>query len=141
MNKSYDIIIIGGGHNGLTAATSLAKAGKKVVVLEKRNILGGIAAGEEFHPGYKTNGLLHDTTGVRSEVIKELNLEKFGLQTRKSRPSIHLLSKDGKCLELTADVESTCSAITKFSQKDAIAYREYRSFISKIRPFVQGILN
>jgi phytoene dehydrogenase-like protein len=141
MNKSYDIIIIGGGHNGLTAATSLAKTGKKVLVLEKRNILGGIAAGEEFYPGYKTNGLLHDTTGVRAEVIKELNLEKFGLQTRKSRPAIHLLSKDGKCLELTADVESTCSVITKFSQKDAIAYREYRSFIGKIRPFVQGILN
>ena len=74
--KTYDIIVIGGGHNGLTTAVLLAKKGKKVLVVEKRNILGGIAAGEEFYPGYSTNGLLHDTSGVRLEVIKSLQLEK-----------------------------------------------------------------
>ena len=54
MSKTYDIVIIGGGHNGLTAAASLAKKGKSVLLLEKRPVLGGIGAGEEFHPGYKT---------------------------------------------------------------------------------------
>ena len=78
MNK-YDVIVIGGGHNGLTTATILAKKGKKVLVVEKRNILGGIAAGEEFHPGYTTTGLLHDTSCVRSEIVKKLQLEKHGL--------------------------------------------------------------
>jgi phytoene dehydrogenase-like protein len=81
MSMTYDIIVIGGGHNGLTAATLLARKGKSVLVLERRPILGGIAAGEEFHPGYRTTGLLNDTTGVRPAVIKELNLEKFGLKT------------------------------------------------------------
>ena len=76
----YDVIVIGGGHNGLTTATLLAKKGKKVLVLEKRNILGGIAAGEEFHPGYSTSGLLHDTSGVRPEVVKILELEVHGLE-------------------------------------------------------------
>lgn len=141
MSKNYDIIVIGGGHNGLTAATMLARKGKKVLVVEKRSILGGIAAGEEFHPGYRTNGLLHDTSGVRSAVIKELNLEKFGLKTQKSRPAVTLLSKDGKALTLSRDVEKACAEIAKFSKKDADAYREYRAFISKISGFVQSLLN
>ena len=83
--SKYDIIVIGGGHNGLTTATILAKKGKKVLIVEKRDILGGIAAGEEFHPGYSTTGLLHDTSGVRSDVVKELQLEKFGLVVESNR--------------------------------------------------------
>jgi len=139
MSKTYDIIVIGGGHNGLTAAIALAKKSKKVLVLEKRPILGGIAAGEEFHPGYSTTGLLHDTTGVRPIVIKEFNLEKYGLKTKK--PAVTILSRDGKSLLLSSDLETACAAIAKFSQKDADAYREYRVFISKISGFVQGLLN
>src|SRR5688572_24399091 len=123
MSKTYDIIVIGGGHNGLTAATTLAKKNKKVLVLEKRSILGGIAAGEEFHTGYSTTGLLHDTTGVRPGVIKALDLVKFGLKTKKSRPTVSILSKDGKCLQLSSDVNEAHAAIAKFSQKDADAYK------------------
>ena len=141
MSKTYDIIVIGGGHNGLTAALSLAGKGKKVLVLEKRPILGGIAAGEEFHPGYKTTGLLHDTTGVRAEVIKAFNLEKFGLETKKARPATTLLAKDGKSVQLSADLDATCASIAKISAKDAEAYRAYQAFISKIAPFIQGLLN
>lgn len=141
MSKTYDIIVIGGGHNGLTAAIALAKKNKKVVVLEKRPILGGIAAGEEFHPGYSTTGLLHDTSGVRPQLIKELNLEKFGLKTKKSRANISILSKDGKCIQLSSDVSTACTAIAKFSQKDADAYKEYRAFIDTISPFIKGLLD
>jgi phytoene dehydrogenase-like protein len=140
MSKSYDIIVIGGGHNGLTAAAYLAAKGKRVLVLEKRNVLGGVAAGEEFHPGYCTSGLLHDTTGVRQQVVKELHLEKFGLRT-KAKPAIGLLSKRGDCLQLSADVEATASAISKFSSKDAGSYKEYQEFISAIRPFMKTLLD
>ena len=141
MSKTYDIVVIGGGHNGLTAAIALAKNNKKVLVLEKRLILGGIAAGEEFHPGYSTTGLLHDTTGVRPQVIKKLNLEKFGLKTKKSRATVSILSKDGKCVQLSSDVSTACAAIAKFSLKDADAYKEYRAFIDKISPFIKGLLD
>lgn len=141
MSKTYDVIVIGGGHNGLTAAVTLAKKNKKVLLLEKRPVLGGIAAGEEFHPGYSTTGLLHDTTGVRPHVIKALNLEKFGLKTKKSRATVSILSKDGKCLQLSSDVDTACAAIAKFSQKDADAYKEYRAFIDKISGFIQGLLD
>ncbi len=138
MSKTYDIIVIGGGHNGLTNAVSLARKGKKVLLLEKRTMLGGTAAGEEFHPGYKTTGLLHDTSGVRTSVVQELGLR---LATKKSRPDVAILSKDGKSVVLGADVEASCASIGKVSAKDAEAYREYRAFIEKISGFVLGLLN
>lgn len=139
MSKKYDIIIIGGGHNGLTAATTLAKKNKKVLLIEKRALLGGIAAGEEFHPGYRTSGLLHDTSAVRSKVIKALNLEKYGLKVKQTRATVSILSKDGKCLNLSADIEKAAQEIAKFSKNDAKAYKEYRAFISKISPFINDL--
>ena len=141
MSKKYDIVVIGGGHNGLTAAITLAGKNKKVLLLEKRAVLGGIAAGEEFHPGYRTTGLLHDTSAVRSKVIKALNLEKYGLKTKKSRPTFSILSKDGKCVHLHPDVEKAVIEIAKFSKKDAESYREYHDFIDKISGFINGLMN
>ena len=73
----YDAIVIGAGHNGLTCAAYLAKAGRKVLVLESRGEVGGLAAGEEFHPGYRSAGLHQDTTGVRPAVVEELVPEKM----------------------------------------------------------------
>ena len=141
MSEKYDIVVIGGGHNGLTAATTLGRKRKKVLLLEKRSVLGGIAAGEEFYPGYRTTGLLHDTSGVRSKVIEALNLEKFGLKTKKERSTVSILSKDGKCLHLHSDVEKASKEIANFSQKDAEAYKEYRGFINKISGFINGLMD
>lgn len=141
MSKKYDIVVIGGGHNGLTAATILAKKSKKILLLEKRSVLGGIAAGEEFFPGYRTAGLLHDTSGVRSKVIKALNLEKLGLKIKKSRATVSILSKDGKCLHLYSDIEKASKEIANFSKKDAEAYKEYREFINKISGFINGLMD
>lgn len=141
MSKRYDAIVIGGGHNGLTAAIALAKKNRKVLVLEKRKLLGGLAAGEEFFPGYFTTGLLHDTSAVRSRVIREFNLEQFGLRKKGSRPEVHFLSKDGKCLNLSPDVNAACTEIAKFSVRDAEAYRDYRAFIEKIGGFIRGLLD
>lgn len=140
MTQPYDIIIIGGGHNGLVAATLLAKRNKKVLVLEKRNIPGGTAAGEEFHPGYFTTGFLHDTSRLSRKVISELELEKFGLKFRPQKPTVGLLSKKGDCLQLADDVEKTASAIAKYSKRDADGYRDYVAFISSVRPFIKNLL-
>lgn len=141
MSKTYDIVVIGGGHNGLTAATTLAKGNKKVLLLEKRSILGGIAAGEEFHPGYSTTGLLHDTTAVRSKIIKELGLEQFGLKALHSRPTLTFLSKNGQYISLPADSAQASTEIAKFSQKDADSYKEYRDFIDSISGFVRALMD
>ena len=139
--SKYDVIVIGGGHNGLTTATILAKRGKKVLVVEKRNIIGGIAAGEEFYPGYSTTGLLHDTSGVRSEVVQNLQLEKHGLNFEKFRPGVTLLSKDGKNVTIHSDVDKTVKAIEEFSKKDAIAYREYQGFLRKIAKVINDLMD
>jgi phytoene dehydrogenase-like protein len=141
MSKKYDIAVIGGGHNGLTAACTLARKGKKVLVLEKRGVLGGIAAGEEFFPGYKTTGLLHDTSQLGAKVIQELDLEKFGLRTERGRATISILSKEGECIQLYSDVDKSLQEIQKFSKKDAQAYVEYCAFIEKIRPFINGLMH
>ena len=141
MRDRYDIIVIGGGHNGLTAATVLAQKNKKVLLLEKRPVLGGIAAGEEFYPGYFTTGLLHDTSGVRRKVIETLHLENFGLKVTGARTTVSLLSKDGHCLQLHSDVKKASKAIAAFSEKDAKAYEEYRTFIHKISGFIHSLMD
>ena len=94
----YDAIVIGAGHNRLTAAGHFAKAGWKVLVVESRDIVGGIAAGEEFHPGYRTTGLLHDTTCVWADVIKSLSLTKYGLQLRAMPAPIFVPSENSGLL-------------------------------------------
>lgn len=141
MKKDYDIIVIGGGHNGLTAATLLAMKQKKVLLVEKRELLGGIAASEEFAPGYKTPGLLHDTSNVRQKVVRELKLENFGLKVEPSRAPVAFLGKNKEVLKLSSDLELATTDIAKFSKKDALAYREYRAFIEKIKPFVTKLMD
>ena len=141
MNNKYDIAVIGGGHNGLTLASMLAKKGKKVIVLEKRPVMGGIAAGEEFHPGYKTVGLLHETSGLRSQVVKTLELEKHGLQLLPSQHGYSILSRDGQILHVDPDINKTSQAIAAFSEKDAEAYKEYNIFIEKIRGLISSLFN
>src|SRR6476659_5165444 len=76
----YDAIIIGGGHNGLTNAAYLAKAGKKVLVLERRHLLGGAAVTEEIYPGFKYSVCSYVVSLLRPEVIRELELPKYGLE-------------------------------------------------------------
>lgn len=139
--KKYDIIVIGGGHNGLTAATLLAKNGKNVLLLEKRNILGGIAAGEEFHPGYSTSGLLHDTSNVRNQVIKKLDLEKYGLQVENKRSSTHILSKDGVSIQIHSEHSKTADEIKNISKNDADSYIAYQDFIKKIAKVIDDLMD
>ena len=139
--STYDVIVIGGGHNGLTTAVTLAKKGQKVLVLEKRKILGGIAAGEEFHPGYRTTGLLHDTTGIRTEVVANLQLEKFGLKLEKERPSVAILSDKGECIQLQSDALRSAKSIEQISPADATAYVQYQNFLAKVRPVISDLMN
>ncbi|MGZ4146234.1 MAG: FAD-dependent oxidoreductase, partial [Actinomycetota bacterium] len=77
MAQRYDAVIIGGGHNGLTAAAYLAKAGRRVVVLERRHVLGGAAVTEEVFPGFRFSVFSYVVSLLRPEIIRELNLPKF----------------------------------------------------------------
>jgi len=139
--SKYDVIVIGAGHNGLTTAIMLAKEGKKVLIVEKRKVLGGIAAGEEFHPGYSTTGLLHDTSSVRQKVINKLQLENYGLEYKSARPDVTILAKDGQSINIQSDVEATVSAIAEVSEHDAKAYRSYQDFLKKISKVINDLMD
>src|SRR5256886_15163954 len=80
MAKRYDAVVIGGGHNGLTTAAYLAKAGKKVVVLEKNSMLGGAAVTVEDYPGFRFSAMSYVVSLLRPEIIRELELPKHGLE-------------------------------------------------------------
>jgi phytoene dehydrogenase-like protein len=130
--------VIGAGHNGLTAAAVLAKRGRRVLVVERRPVVGGLCAGEEFHPGYHSAGLLHDTSGVRPGVVDALNLTQHGLEMV-SVPPVFLA--DGPGLVLEHDPAAASAEIAKVSSRDAGRYREFHAFVGRIRRVVEPLLN
>ena len=137
--SAFDTVIIGAGLNGMTAAATLAKAGRKVLVLERRPLVGGLAVSEEFHPGYRSNGVLHDTTGVRRGVVDALALEKHGLKLSPRLPSMYLPEGGGMVLDHEPSVAA--NELGRVSKGDAEQYRLYREFLNSIRPVVSKVMN
>jgi phytoene dehydrogenase-like protein len=138
---SYDAIVIGAGHNGLTAACALAKRGRSVLVLERREVAGGMCAGEEFHPGYRSAGLLHDSTGVRQWVADDLSLHEHGLARSKAPLRVFSPERDGRGLMLSAHPGEAEDEIGAFSADDARGYRKQSEFIDKVRGVVSDAMN
>jgi phytoene dehydrogenase-like protein len=136
---SYDAIVIGAGHNGLALSGLLAVGGWKVLNLERRDIIGGTAAGEEFHPGYRTTGLLHDTTCVWPEVVKGLSLARYGLKQRAIPAPLYVPGEDGGLL-LHHDGAKAREELRKISQKDADAYIAFRQFLGKVAPVMRRVI-
>jgi phytoene dehydrogenase-like protein len=124
MTTHYDIIIIGAGHNGLVAAAYLAKQGKRVLVLERRAIVGGSVVTESFGEGFAVDSVQTGGT-LRPDIIKDLGLDTSGASTRSTRPAFISLQPDGN--HLTLDAES----IRRFSEKDAARWPEFVRFMNK----------
>ena len=125
MATRYDVIVIGAGHNGLTTACLLARAGRSVLVIEKRAVVGGLCASEEFHPGYHAPGILHDTAQLRTELLKDLHLDEHGLDLTAPEPTLFLSSSDGTgALISISDPASTAAEITRVSRNDAARWQD-----------------
>src|SRR6266700_557529 len=131
MPTPRDIVIIGGGHNGLVAAFYLAKAGFKPLVLERRNQVGGAAITEEFHPGFRSSVLAHSAGPLRPEIIRDMQLEQHGLKLIVPEVSVTALSPDGRAMILYRDIERSAQEIAKFSEADAAKYREFQPALEK----------
>jgi phytoene dehydrogenase-like protein len=129
---TYDVTIIGGGHNGLVAACYLAKSGLKTLVLEQREIVGGGAVTEELHPGFRCSTLDHATGPFSPQVAADLNLSRFGLEMITPEARVLALSPDGRSLCIYTDVKRTVSEIEKFSKDDAKSYPEFVSSFARI---------
>ncbi len=133
-----DIVIIGGGHNGLTCAAYLAKAGRKVTVLERRDVVGGAAVTEEFHPGFRNSVASYTVSLLNPKVVADLELERHGL-TVVNRPFANFLpTEDGRYL-LTGGGQ-TAQAVSAFSAKDAAALPAYEARLESIADLLRDLV-
>ncbi|MEO0436384.1 MAG: NAD(P)/FAD-dependent oxidoreductase [Pseudomonadota bacterium] len=138
MKNVYDAIVIGAGHNGLTCAAYLAKAGRRVLVLERRPVIGGATLTEEFHPGFKNSVFSYLVSLLDQAVIRDLSLSKHGLELL-HRPGGALSILPGDHMYLPRDTVQAQQAIRKFSKVDAEAYPEFESMLEDMGDLVRSI--
>lgn len=136
----YDAIVIGGGHNGLTCAAYLARAGRKVLVLERRHVLGGAAVTEEIFPGFKFSVASYVVSLLRPEIIRELDLPRHGMELLPLDGTLTPM-QDGDYLWRVNDHYKTRREIARHSRLDAEAYDEYGKAMVEMGRFAKPILS
>lgn len=122
MPLGQKVVIVGGGHNGLVAAFYLAKGGFKPVVLERREVVGGCAVTEEFHPGFRCSTLAHTWGPLRADVARDMRLEKFDCEILQPDPWVFAPGLDGRAVLFYNDHAKTAGGIARLSAKDAERY-------------------
>ena len=132
--NQYDAIIIGAGHNGLTCAATLAKQGRKVVVLERRDVVGGMAIGDVFHEDRRAIGLFHETSYVRPGMVDALDLSRFGLEFLPESQAIFAPERNGPGLLLGPGNSELGDAECK-------RFTEYRDFLWRIKKFTRKLID
>jgi phytoene dehydrogenase-like protein len=132
MAETRDVILIGGGHNGLVTAFYLAKAGFKPLVLERRPQTGGAAVTEEFSPGFRCSTLAHSAGPLLPEIVRDMQLARHGLKLITPEIAVTALSPDGRALSLHHDAKLAAQEIATFSQKDAAQYGVFQESLKKI---------
>jgi phytoene dehydrogenase-like protein len=135
-----DIVIIGGGHNGLVTAYYLAKAGLKPLVIEQRDTVGGGAITGELQPGFRCPTLTHSTGLLWNDVASDMGLDRQGVDFLRSETQIFAPGAGGRPLILYNDIRKSIESIRAFSAKDADAYPEYRDAMSRISSVIASVL-
>ncbi|HTC92625.1 MAG TPA: NAD(P)/FAD-dependent oxidoreductase [Terriglobales bacterium] len=140
MPEKRDVIIIGGGHNGLVTAFYLAQAGFKPMILERRSQLGGAALTEEIIPGFRCSTLAHSAGPLSPRIVRDMQLEKHGLKMLRPETALFAPTADGRALLLHDDAARSAEGIAKFSSKDAANYQEFARALARIAPVLSKIL-
>jgi phytoene dehydrogenase-like protein len=136
----YDVVIIGGGHNGLVAAAYLARAGRTVLVLERRELLGGCAVTEELWPGYRVSTAAYLASLLQERIVRELDLPRFGYHVDAKDPAFFSPFPDGRHLFFWQDESRTLREIAKFSKKDAGRFAAYEEYLERLARVVESLL-
>ena len=139
MSESFDVIVVGGGHNGLVTAAYLARSGRRTLVVERRPIVGGACVTEEVLPGYKFSTTSYVLSLLRPEIIRDLRLRQHGLEILPCRSSFTPFP-DGRSLLLGLGPEEDARQIARFSRKDAEAYPRFNAAIARMADFVRPTL-
>jgi phytoene dehydrogenase-like protein len=128
-NKNYDAIVVGGGHNGMTCAAYLARAGLKTLVLEQRHNVGGLCAEFEFMPGYRAS-IPNSPGSFEPKIVAELELKEFGLQFNRPDPSLVMPFPDGRAMIAWREPERVKREIAKFSKADVVGYERLFAYLN-----------
>ncbi|MFQ5932586.1 MAG: phytoene desaturase family protein, partial [Nitrospiraceae bacterium] len=140
MVSRYDAIIIGAGHNGLVTACYLAKAGWRVLVLERRHLVGGACVTEEVFPGFRVSTAAYVTSLFRKEIIRDLRLKEYGFTVLERNPSSFSPYPDGRYLLLGPDPQLNHREISKFSARDAEHYPRYHVMLESLATVIEPML-
>jgi phytoene dehydrogenase-like protein len=140
-SPARDVVVIGGGHNGLTAAAYLAKAGLRPLVLERRPVVGGAAVTEEIHPGFRCSTLAHAGGPLLPGIAADLDLVRHGLKTLSPEVRLLALSPDGRHIPLYDDPARTAKALAGRSAKDSKRYGEFHESLGRIGRLAAPLLS
>jgi len=136
----YDAIIVGAGHNGLVAAAYLARAGRRVLVLERRHVVGGACVTEEVFPGFKVSTAAYVNSLFRKEIVRDLRLGDHGFEVLPRDPSSFTPFPDGRSLLMGPDADLTRREIARFSVRDAERYPQYEAMLERVADVIEPTL-
>src|SRR5690242_10161881 len=139
-SSRFDVVVVGAGHNGLTCAAYLAAAGISVCIVERRNVVGGAAVTEEFHPGFRNSTASYTVSLLNPKVIRDLRLTEHGLRVVERPFSNFLPLSDGEPIKVGGGLEATQREVARFSKRDAERLPAYYERLDVVADVLRGLL-